>query len=308
LIEPGYVKLFREGRLGERIAEGLALLRSCSLCPRKCGVDRLEDERTGTCRTGRWAEVASFNAHHGEEPPISGQRGSGTIFFSHCNLKCAYCQNYPLSQMGEGRRADAEDLAGMMLSLQERGCHNVNLVTPTHVVPQILEALEIAASQGFSVPIVYNSSGYDSLEELRLLDGVVDIYMPDARYGSNELAARYSGVKDYVGVNRAALKEMNRQVGDLVLDEEGVAQRGLLVRHLVLPQGLAGSEEVLSFIADEVSSETYLSLMAQYFPAYQAVKDECLGRRITAREYEQVLELAERFGLTRGWSQEFSEL
>lgn len=271
-------------------------------------MDRWEDERTGTCGTGRWAEVASHNAHHGEEPPISGQRGSGTIFFSHCNLKCAYCQNYPLSQLGEGRIADAEDLAGMMLSLQELGCHNINLVTPSHVVPQILEALEIAASQGLAIPLVYNSSGYDSLEELRLLDGVVDIYMPDSRYGSNEPAAKYSGIRDYVETNRAALAEMHRQVGDLVLDEEGVAQKGLLVRHLVLPQGLAGSEEVLRFIAGEVSPQTYLSLMAQYFPAYRAVKDDCLGRRITAREYEQALELAERYGLTRGWSQEISEL
>ena len=306
--EPSYLGLFREGRFGQRIAEGLALLRSCSLCPRRCGVNRLEDERSGTCGTGRWAEVASHNAHQGEEPPISGWAGSGTIFFSHCNLQCAYCQNYPISQMGEGRRVGPEDLAGMMLSLQERGCHNLNVVTPTHVVPQILEALEIAVSQGLRIPLVYNSSGYDSLEELRLLDGVVDIYMPDSRYGDNAAAAAYSGVKDYVEVNRSALREMHRQVGDLILNGEGVARRGLLVRHLVLPHGLAGSEAVLRFIAEEVSSRTYLSLMAQYFPAYKAVKDTPLGRKISAQEYEKALDLAERFGLTRGWSQDFSDL
>jgi len=271
-------------------------------------VNRLDDERSGTCGTGRWADVASHNAHHGEEPPISGRAGSGTIFFSHCNLQCAYCQNYPISQMGEGRRAGPEDLAGMMLTLQERGCHNLNVVTPTHVVPQILEALEIAVAQGLRIPLVYNSSGYDSLEELRLLDGVVDIYMPDSRYGSNEPAAQYSGVKNYVTVNRSALREMHRQVGDLILNGEGVARRGLLVRHLVLPHGLAGSEAVLRFIAEEISSRTYLSLMAQYFPAYKAVKDGPLERKISAQEYEKVLDLAERFGLTRGWSQDFSVL
>jgi len=304
LAEPNYQRLFREGRFEERIAEGLQLLRSCSLCPRRCGVNRLEDEPSGMCGIGRRAEVASYNAHHGEEPPISGWAGSGTIFFSHCNLMCAYCQNYPISQLGEGRQAKAENLAGMMLSLQEQGCHNINFVTPSHVVPQILEALALAASRGLRLPLVYNSSGYDSLEELSLLDGIVDIYMPDSRYGDNGEAAEYSGVKDYVEVNRAALKEMHRQVGDLILNAEGLARRGLLVRHLILPHGLAGSEEVLRFLAEEVSPRTYLSLMAQYFPAYKAVKEERLQRRITAREYERAVELAERYGLDHGWIQE----
>lgn len=196
----------------------------------------------------------------------------------------------------------------MMLSLQERGCHNLNFVTPSHVVSQILEALPIAISEGLHLPLVYNSSGYDSLEELTLLDGVVDIYMPDSRYGDNGAAERYSGVKDYVEMNRAALKEMHRQVGDLFLDREGVAQRGLLVRHLVLPRNLSGTEEVLRFLSSEVSPQTYLSLMAQYFPAYRAVQDESLNRRITFQEYEQALELAERYGLVRGWSQEHPSL
>ncbi len=248
--------------------------------------------------------VASHNAHHGEEPPISGSRGSGTIFFSGCSLRCAYCQNWPISQQGQGREVSDDELAGMMLALQRRGCHNINLVTPSHVVPQVLEALALAAAAGLSIPLVYNSSGYDSPETLSLLDGVIDIYLPDLRYRDGGVSGRHSGAPDYPEVNAAALGEMWRQVGPLRCDGDGVALRGMIVRHLVLPGGLSQTREALSFLAREISPEVHLSLMAQYFPAHRAIGLPELGRPLTAAEYGRALEWLEESGLKNGWRQE----
>ena len=285
--------------LKERASIALALLASCQLCPRRCQVDRLNDER-GYGRTGRRAKVASYTPHFGEEPPLVGSSGSGTIFFSGCNLSCVFCQNWDISQMDAGREVKGEELARMMLALEDSGCHNINLVTPTHVVPQILEALVLARRDGLSVPLVYNSGGYDSVETLLLLDGIIDIYMPDAKYGQDGPAQRYSAAPGYTAVNKAALKEMHRQVGDLQMDGEGIALHGLLVRHLVLPAGAAGTEEVVRFISQEISVHTYLNVMAQYHPEYQACRYPELSRSITAREYAHALHLAAAAGLVRG--------
>jgi len=285
--------------LKERASSALALLESCQICPHRCQANRLEDER-GYCRTGRRAKVASYTPHFGEEPPLVGRSGSGTIFFSGCNLSCVFCQNWDISQEDQGHEVKAEELAKMMLALQDGGCHNINLVTPTHVVPQILEALVLAREEGLSVPLVYNSGGYDSAEALLLLDGIIDIYMPDAKYGQDGPAQKYSAAPGYTTVNKAALKEMHRQVGDLQMDEEGIALQGLLVRHLVLPADAAGTEEVVRFISQEISVHTYLNVMAQYHPEYQACRYPELSRAITAREYAQALHLAEKAGLVRG--------
>jgi putative pyruvate formate lyase activating enzyme len=274
------------------------MLAPCHLCPRCCGVDRLAGE-SGECRTTSRALVSSYGPHFGEEAPLVGRRGSGTIFFTYCNLHCIFCQNYTISQLGEGSPVNAEEIAKIMLSLQDKGCHNINLVSPTHVVPFILEALEIAAERGLCLPLVYNTGGYDSVETLQLLDGVVDIYMPDMKYAGAEIGKELSGVKDYPDVNRAAVKEMHRQVGDLQLDASGVARRGLLVRHLVLPDGLAGTEETVRFLAQEISLNTYLNVMAQYHPCYQAYRKPELARSITGREFQGAVACAERFGLHR---------
>ena len=278
--------------------QALALLEDCHLCPRGCGVNRLEGE-VGKCRTGRQALVSSFGPHFGEEAPLVGSGGSGTIFFTYCNLRCCFCQNYTISQMGEGHVVTSEELAGMMLSLERRGCHNINFVSPTHVVPQILEALEIAAKAGLSVPLVYNSGGYDSVETLKLLDGVVDIYMPDMKYSDEESARRFSGIKNYPETNRAAAKEMHRQTGDLELDGHGVAIRGLLVRHLVLPQGLAGTPDVCRFLSQEISPNTYLNVMAQYHPCYKAFDVPELARSLSGEEFTEAVRIAHHHGLHR---------
>lgn len=235
----------------------------------------------------------------GEEAPLVGRRGSGTIFFTYCNLRCVFCQNYTISQLGEGRAVDREELAGMMLSLQAKGCHNINLVSPTHVVPHILDALELAVSMGLHLPLVYNSGGYDSVETLELLDGVVDIYMPDMKYSDEKTAEQSSGIKDYPKVNKAAVKEMHHQVGDLQIDEEGVAHRGLLVRHLVLPNRLAGTQEVVRFLAQEVSTNTYLNIMAQYHPCYKAFDIPQLARPVLGQEFYEAIDLAHQQGLYR---------
>jgi putative pyruvate formate lyase activating enzyme len=285
--------------LEERARAALARLESCDLCPRGCGVNRLLDER-GYCRTGRLACVASYSPHFGEEPPLVGSSGSGTIFFSGCNLSCVFCQNYDISQLDQGREVSAEDLARMMLALQREGCHNINFVTPTHVIPQILEALVLAGKKGLNVPLVYNSGGYDSVETLRLLEGIFDIYMPDAKYGSDEPALKYSQAPQYTHFMKSAIREMHRQVGDLVLDEEGIAVMGLLVRHLVLPAGHAGTAEVVRFLAQEISPNTYLNIMPQYRPEYNACNFPELDRRITGQEYADALRLAARAGLTQG--------
>ena len=285
--------------LNERASSALALLASCQICPRCCLVDRLNNER-GYCRTGRRAKVASYTPHFGEEPPLVGSSGSGTIFFSGCNLSCVFCQNWDISQMDAGQEVSPDELARMMLALEDCGCHNINFVTPTHVVPQILEALVLAREGGLSVPLVYNSGGYDSVEALRLLEGIFDIYMPDAKYGQDGPAQKYSAAPGYSAVNKAAIKEMHRQVGDLQMDGEGIALHGLLVRHLVLPAGAAGTEEVVRFISQEISLNTYLNVMAQYRPEYQACRYPELDRPITAHEYAQALDIAQRAGLVRG--------
>lgn len=243
--------------------------------------------------------ASSYGPHFGEEAPLVGRHGSGTIFFTYCNLHCTFCQNYTISQLGEGSPVGRETLAGMMLSLQDKGCHNINLVSPTHVVPYILDALDLAAAKGLNLPLVYNTGGYDAIETLKLLDGVVDIYMPDMKYSDEETAEQLSGIKNYPRVNRAAVKEMHRQVGDLQLDEEGVARRGLLVRHLVLPNGLAGTEEVVSFLAREVSANTYLNIMAQYHPCYKAFDIPKLARPLLGQEFSDAIDLAHQQGLYR---------
>ncbi len=293
-----YQELYRSGELEERVARARAILKDCQLCPRRCRVDRLRGER-GMCRIGSEAVVSSHGPHFGEEAPLVGLRGSGTIFFTYCNLRCMFCQNYSISQLGQGRVATKGEIAKMMLSLQERGCHNINLVTPTHVVPMILEALKIAAGLGLSIPLVYNCGGYESVETLELLDGIVDIYMPDMKYSDERNARRFSGVKDYPSVNRAAVKEMHRQVGDLQIDERGVARRGLLIRHLVLPNGIAGTEGVVRFIAEEISRSTYLNVMAQYYPAHRAFKIPALSRPLQRPEFAEAVNLAREHGLER---------
>ena len=261
-------------------------------------MNRLKGE-LGKCSTGRQAIVSSFGPHFGEEAPLVGSGGSGTIFFAFCNLKCCFCQNYAISQLGEGQEVEARELAGMMLSLERRGCHNINFVSPTHVVPQILEALEIAVEAGLSVPLVYNSGGYDAVDTLKLLDGVFDIYMPDMKYSDGQNAQRFSGISDYPRINRAAVQEMHRQVGDLRWDDQGVATRGLLVRHLVLPNGLAGTAEACRFLSQEISVSTYLNVMAQYHPCYRAFDIPELALSISREEFVEAIETARSYGLHR---------
>jgi len=273
------------------------MMADCNVCGRCCRVNRLAGE-LGACRTGKEAVVSSYGPHFGEEAPLVGVRGSGTIFLANCNLRCIFCQNYDISDQGQGTVVTAEQLAGMMLSLQEQGCHNINFVSPSHQVPQILAGLVLAASQGLAVPLVYNTGGYDSPETLGLLDGVFDIYMPDCKYADNETALRLSGVRDYWEVNRAAVREMHRQVGDLELDRRGVAYRGLLVRHLVLPNDLSGTRQVMEFLAS-LSKNTYINVMAQYRPCYEAAGVPEINRRITAEEYERALRTAREAGLER---------
>jgi putative pyruvate formate lyase activating enzyme len=294
---PAYLALLESGDLQERVRAAYKRLEACDLCPRLCGVNRREGE-LGSCRTGEDAVVSSAGPHFGEESPLVGRHGSGTLFFAWCNLRCRYCQNETISQFGEGAPLSPEQIASLMLDLQDRGCHNINLVSPSHVVPHILAATLIAAQAGLRVPLVYNTGGYDSLKTLALLDGVIDLYMPDMKYGDAGVGERYSGIADYPAVNQAAVAEMHRQVGDLVLDERGIAQRGLLVRHLVLPEGLAGTTDVLAFLA-RLSPNTYLNVMNQYRPCYQAGDLPPLDRRITRAEYLEAVHLAHQAGLHR---------
>jgi putative pyruvate formate lyase activating enzyme len=261
-------------------------------------VNRLAGD-VGKCRTPREAMVSSYGPHFGEEAPLVGRHGSGTIFFTNCNLRCLFCQNYSISQLGEGQKVSKEELAYMMLSLQAKGCHNINLVSPTHVVPQILEALELAMESGLCLPLVYNSGGYDSVETLRILDGIVDIYMPDMKYDDEETARELSGIENYPEINKAAIKEMHWQTGDLNINEDGVAQRGLLVRHLVLPHGLAGTKGIVNFLSKEISRNTYVNIMAQYYPCHKAFQIPSLGRRISSAEFREALSLAREAGLSR---------
>jgi len=295
---PGYVTLAASGELQRRADQAVAMLACCRLCPHQCRVDRLGGQ-LGICGIGRRACVASYGPHHGEEDCLRGWRGSGTIFFSGCNLRCVFCQNWDISHETTGEIVSSDRLAEIMLELQQMGCHNINWVTPTHVVAQCLEALALAADRGLRLPIVYNSGGYDSVETLHWLDGVVDIYMPDFKFWDDTVAARLTSASDYPQVARAAIREMYRQVGDLEFDEEGLASRGLLVRHLVMPNGLAGSAEVARWLATELSPDTYCNVMAQYYPAGEAFRYWELNRRITASEFAEAVAAAHRAGLRR---------
>lgn len=299
-FEPAYLRLHRSGKLERRAREAMEALASCRVCPRDCRVDRLAD-KTAACKTGRYARVSSYFPHFGEEDCLRGWRGSGTIFFSWCNLRCQFCQNFDISHLGHGEAARPEQLAKMMLELQEAGCHNINFVTPEHVVPQILEALVFAVEGGFRLPLVYNTSAYDSLESLRLMDGVVDIYMPDFKVWDARLALKYLLAKDYPEAARRAIKEMHRQVGELRMDEHGLAKRGVLVRHLVMPGGIAGTREVMRFLANEISPHTYVNIMAQYYPAGKVSAERYpeINRGITPREYAGALAAAREAGLHR---------
>lgn len=300
-FEPAYLQLLRSGELKRRVAEAYARLEACDICARECGlggrVNRRESAKGAGCRTGERAVVSSAGPHFGEEDPLVGTGGSGTIFFSWCNLHCQFCQNAEISQLGQGREVEPEDLARMMLGLQNQGCHNINFVSPSHVVPQILAGLLVAAEAGLRLPLVYNTGGYDSLKTLKLLDGVVDIYMPDMKYADPHVARRYSKISNYPAANQSAVKEMHRQVGDLATDERGIAQRGVLVRHLVLPDGLAGTAEIVHFLRDEISPQTYINVMAQYRPCYHAHELPPLNRRITDKEYAAAVQLAQEAGL-----------
>jgi putative pyruvate formate lyase activating enzyme len=299
-VEPSYLALHRSGELERRAELAVKMLESCTACPRNCEINRLQDEKMA-CKTGRYATVASYSPHFGEEDCLRGWNGSGTIFFSMCNLRCVFCQNYDISQAGEGREASPERLAEMMLELQEERCHNINFVTPEHVVPQVLEALPLAVTMGLRLPLVYNTSAYDSLESLRHLDGIVDIYMPDFKFWDPDVSKRLMKAKDYPEAARAAIKEMHHQVGELTFDENGLARRGVLVRHLVMPGGVAGTRDIMRFLAHEVSPHTYVNIMAQYYPAGQVSPAKYLeiNRRTTSAEYHEAVRIAREEGLTR---------
>lgn len=285
------------------LERAFAMLTSCELCPRRCRVNRLKGE-IGYCKTGLLPKVCSFMAHHGEEPPISGERGSGTIFFSGCNMGCVYCQNYSFSQKGEGREVSFEELAGFMIELQNTGCHNINLVTPTHVMPQILKGLEIAKAKGLNIPLIYNTSGYELPEVIRMLSGIIDVYLPDMRYSNSEMSLKYSNAPDYAKYNQLSVKEMFRQVGNAEFNKDGIIKRGLIIRHLVLPDNIAGTGKIMEFISKELSTDTYLSLMSQYTPYYKAERFPELSRRISADEYESAKKSMESYGLFNGWTQD----
>jgi len=297
-MEPSYIDLYKKGDLAERVEVALSRLAECKLCPRQCGVNRLEGEK-GFCKTGRKAIVASYNAHFGEESPLVGQYGSGTIFMSSCNLLCSFCQNFEISHFREGREVEPEQMAAMMLALAQRGCHNINFVTPTHVIPQILEALLVAVREGLRVPLVYNTSGYDEVGSIELLEGIFDIYMPDFKFWDPKWAERYCHAPDYPEKARTAIKEMHRQVGDLVIDDRGIAQRGLLIRHLVMPNNIAGTKEIMQFIATELSPNTYVNIMDQYRPCGKAYEDEFINRRLIGQEFRSATQAAKKAGLTR---------
>jgi putative pyruvate formate lyase activating enzyme len=297
MFVPAYKTLPLE-EIEARAQEAVAALKTCRICPRNCEVDRLSDQKA-VCKTGRYARVASYFHHFGEEDCLRGSNGSGTIFFSMCNLRCVFCQNYDISQLEAGTVATPERLAGMMLKLQRGGCHNINFVTPEHVVPQILEALPIAIRGGLSLPIVYNTSAYDSMESLRWMDGIVDIYMPDFKYFTEEHSKKYSKAKDYAEVAKRTILEMHRQVGELVLSKDGLALRGLIVRHLVMPEGVADTAEIMKFIAEEISPHTYVNVMAQYYPQAKTDQYPEIHRSLRKEEFQIAVQLARDAGLTR---------
>ncbi|MFH1640640.1 MAG: radical SAM protein [Candidatus Omnitrophota bacterium] len=285
------------------IDESFKMFESCCICPRRCNVNRLKDKE-GFCQTGFKPQVCSLMPHFGEEPPISGECGSGTIFFSWCNMKCVYCQNYEFSQSGKGREVSFEELADFMLRLQDFGCHNINLVSPTHIMPQILKALNSAIFKGLKIPLVYNTGGYELPEMIKLLDGIVDIYLPDMRYADNEMAIKYSDAKDYPKYNQEALKEMYRQVGNAEMDNRGIISKGLIIRHLVLPNNISGTQKIMEFISKDLSKDAYISLMSQYFPCNNAEQFKEISRRLTSSEYEEAQQSMHKYGLEKGWIQE----
>ena len=297
--DPAYLSTHEEGLFPERIRKALLLLEKCTVCPRKCSTDRPRGEK-GFCRAGALPEISSYGSHFGEERPLVGHHGSGTIFMTYCNLGCIFCQNYSISRLGEGYSISFDEFSRIMVELQSRGCHNVNFVSPSHFVPQILQALPKAIEMGLSIPLVYNSGGYDSVEALRLLNGVFDIYMPDFKYARSDVAEKYSQAPDYPQVAREALKEMHRQVGDLVMDDRGIALSGLLVRHLVLPEGLAGTRDAMHFLATEISRNTYVNIMNQYYPCGNLIPPGSpLARRITPQEFREAIRITKEEGLTR---------
>lgn len=293
-----YLRALEEGTLQSKVEQARELMIQCRVCPRFCAVNRLEDE-TGFCLTGRLAIVSSAGPHFGEESPLVGSGGSGTIFFASCNLKCIFCQNFEISNLMEGKQADARRLADVMLGLQRAGCHNINFVTPSHVVPQILEAVHLGALDGLNVPLVYNTGGYDLVETLEILDGVVDIYMPDLKFMDSRISDVLMSAPDYPERVKAAVREMHRQVGDLAIDEQGIATRGLLVRHLVMPDGIAGTREAMRFLATEVSTNTFVNIMNQYRPCGRAFAHPSTNRSLTRAEYLQAIEEAREEGITR---------
>lgn len=297
-FEPAYLKLLRSGKLERCVAEAYEHLSVCDVCAWECPVDRRAGQ-IGVCQTGMQAKVSSYGAHLGEEDPLRGWRGSGTIFLTRCNLRCQYCQNHDISQSDAGEAVTTEELAAIMLELQRRGCHNINFVSPSHVVPQIMAGIWVAAQAGLRLPLVYNTGGYDSLAMLRLLDGVIDIYMPDMKYADPQIARRYSKIRNYPQVNQAAVREMHRQVGDLQVDEKGLATRGLLVRHLVLPNNLSGTDRIVHFLAEQISPNTYLNLMDQYRPEFKAHDYPELDRPVTREEFQAAMQLAENAGFHR---------
>jgi putative pyruvate formate lyase activating enzyme len=299
----GYLELYKSGELLKRVREGYRRLKSCDLCPHLCRVNRLKGE-TGVCKAGAMPRIASANVHWGEEPPISGSKGSGTIFLSGCSLHCRFCQNFPISQLGNGNTITTRELADKYLKLQSLGVHNLNFVTPTHFLPQILAALYLAIGQGFRLPIIWNSSGYELVDALRLLDSVVDVYLPDMKYAGDQEAVRFSSAPGYREINRAAVKEMLSQVGHLQCDDQGIAKQGLVIRHLVLPEGGAGSAETLAWIGENLGRETHVSLMKQYFPAHEAASIPGINRKLTDGEYEEAVRALEEAGLENGWVQE----
>jgi putative pyruvate formate lyase activating enzyme len=297
---PAYHRLYESGELDRRVQTLRQILESCTLCPRQCHVDRLRDE-TGYCRAGRDLMVSSVFPHFGEEPPLVGRQGSGTIFLAHCNLRCLFCQNYDISHQERGEEITLDQAAQSMVRLQEIGCHNINFVTPTHYVPQIVAALPRAIESGLRVPLVYNCGGYESRDVIQLLDGVFDIYMPDVKFFSAEVAERFCNAPDYPEVVKSVLREMHRQVGDLQMDSCGIAQRGLLIRHLVMPHGLAGTEGIIGFIAQELSPHSYVNIMAQYRPMYRASEFPEISRAVTIGEFQEALEIARKSGIHRGF-------
>lgn len=301
-----YIDLYNSGELLQRVKAAYARLASCDLCPHDCGINRLKGE-TGICQSGVKPKIASANLHRGEEPPISGNKGSGTIFFTGCSLKCRFCQNYPISQLGNGEDISCRELATRMLKLQKLRAHNINFVTPTHLLPQILAALCLAIPQGFCLPLVWNSSGYEKVDALLLLEGIVSIYLPDMKYSDDSHALEISAAPCYRNINRLAVLEMFRQTGQLQVDENGVAEKGLIIRHLVLPGNKAGSSDTLRWIAENIGTETHIALMSQYFPAGEAVHSDGINRPLRQEEYDVATAALEENGLENGWVQELAE-